>query len=108
MTTLPSAPNPLELSPTATGTQIKVRVIPNAARTQVAGLRRGAILCRLAAPPVDGAANEALATLLAQALTVRRSAVQIRKGQRTRDKLVVIEGLTGEVLRARLGAILST
>lgn len=84
------------------GAVIDVRVIPNAARSAVAGERQGAWLVRLAAPPVDGKANEALTTFLAEVLDVPRRAVTIVRGQTARHKQVRIEGLRGGDVAARM------
>ncbi len=73
--------------------RIKVRVIPRAGKNQVAGLRGDAITIRLQAPPVEGAANEALARFLAKTLRVRPSDIRIVAGERSRDKLIEIEGV---------------
>ena len=81
-------PNPpLNLVSTSSGTRMTVRVIPRAGRTVVAGLRGDALLCRLAAAPLDGAANEALITLLSQALSVSQRAVRIQRGTRARTQV---------------------
>jgi len=82
--------------------QVAVRVVPRAATTQIAGMRNGALLVRLAAPPVEGAANEALLEHLATLFNVRRSAVTLVSGQRSRDKRVAIEGATPTRLRELL------
>ncbi len=81
---------------------LAVRVIPRAPRTVVDGERAGAILVRLAAPPVDGAANDALVTFLAAALGVPRRQVTIVSGATSRDKRVRIEGLDESAVRGRL------
>jgi uncharacterized protein (TIGR00251 family) len=81
---------------------LAVRVIPRAPRTTVDGERAGAILIRLAAPPVDGAANDALVAFLAAALGVPRRQVTIVSGATSRDKRVRIEGLDEGAVRARL------
>jgi len=81
---------------------LAVRVIPRARRTFVDGERAGAILIRLAAPPVDGAANDALVTFLAATLGVPRRAVTILAGHTSRDKRVEIAGIDDAAVRARL------
>lgn len=81
---------------------IDVRVIPRARRTESSGERDGAFVIRLAAPPVDGAANDALVEFLADALNVPRRAVRIVSGERGRRKRVEIDGLTAADVRARL------
>jgi uncharacterized protein (TIGR00251 family) len=77
-------------------------VIPRARKTEIAGTRGDAILVRLAAPPVEGAANEALIAVIAEWLGVPRRTVQIVSGERSRRKRVAVAGLSAEQLRARL------
>jgi uncharacterized protein (TIGR00251 family) len=72
--------------------ELDVRVIPRAKRTEAAGLRNGALLVRLAAPPVDGAANTALVAFLASTLGVPSRAVQLLSGERGRQKRILIAG----------------
>jgi uncharacterized protein (TIGR00251 family) len=81
---------------------LSVRVIPRAPRTRVDGERGGAILIRLAAPPVDGAANDALVAFLSDILQVPRRDVTIVAGEKSRDKRVQITGLDETAIRARL------
>lgn len=76
------------------GVRITVRVVPRSSRSQVDGVRDGALRVRLAAPPVDGAANEELVRTLAEAVGVRRSAVHIHRGASGRTKVVEISGVT--------------
>ena len=66
------------------------------------GERAGAILIRLAAPPVDGAANDALIAFLADVLRVPRRSVRIVSGNTSRDKRVEIDGLDSAAVRTRL------
>lgn len=84
-------------------TKIRVRLTPRAARDQIAGWRAGVLRVRVAAPPVDGRANEALERLLADALGLPRSAVRIVSGARARDKLVAIDGLGEQAALSALG-----
>lgn len=79
-----------------------MRVIPRAARSRIDGMRAGALLVRLAAPPVEGAANDALVTLLASTLGVPRRSVRLIAGERSRHKRVVIDGRTEVEIRERL------
>ena len=73
---------------------ITVRVIPRAARSQIAGTRNDALLVRLSAPPVDGAANAELIEVLAAALDVPRRDISLIVGERSRTKRVQVRGLT--------------
>ena len=83
---------------------LRVRVQPRAPRSKIVGWRAdGTLSVRVAAPPVEGQANAALAALLAGALDVRPSAVIVEHGTRGRDKLVRITGLTPAEVRQRLG-----
>jgi len=77
-----------------------VRVIPRARRTECAGYRGDVLVVRVAAPPVDGAANEALIEFFSSSLHVPRRAVHILAGERGRQKRVAVEGVTGEQIRA--------
>ena len=81
-----------------------VRVQPRAARDEIVGWRADGILAvRVAAPPVEGAANAAVGALLARALGVPGAAVEVVRGERGRDKLVRVAGLSVEEIRRRLG-----
>lgn len=73
---------------------IVVHVVPRAKVTEVAGRHGDAIRVRLAAPPVDGAANAELVRFLAERLDVPRSAVSIVRGVAARRKTVSVEGVT--------------
>jgi uncharacterized protein len=94
----------LDLRESASGLTLRVRVQPRASRDGLAGERDGALVVRLKAPPVDGAANEALARFLGKALDVPPSAVRIVTGAVGRNKLVAIAGIDAATARARLSA----
>ena len=81
---------------------LNVRVIPRARKTECAGFRDDVFVIRVAAPPVEGAANDALIEYFASALHVPRRAVHIIGGDRGRRKRMAIDGVTQEQLRARL------
>jgi uncharacterized protein (TIGR00251 family) len=87
---------------TENGLTLRVRVQPRASKDALAGERDGALLVRLKAPPVDGAANEALARFLGKALAVAPSAVRIVTGATGRNKLVAVAGIDVATARARL------
>jgi uncharacterized protein (TIGR00251 family) len=73
--------------------RLDVRVQPRASRNELAGVHGGALKVRLQAPPVDGAANEALVAFLAESLGVPRAAVRVVAGATSRAKVVEIEGV---------------
>lgn len=82
---------------------LEVRVVPRAAKPGVAGLRAGAILVRIAAAPVDGAANAELIETLARALDLPRRAVTLTAGATSRTKRVHVDGMSREAALLRLG-----
>jgi uncharacterized protein (TIGR00251 family) len=93
---------PWIVSEDAEGVTIALRVIPRARRSEVTGLHAGALKVRLAAPPVEGAANEALVAFLAAALGVRSRDVHLVSGEHSRSKLVRVDGLDAATVKARL------
>jgi uncharacterized protein len=82
--------------------RFEVHVQPRAWRSEVVGVKDGALRVRLAAPPVDGAANEALIELLADVLHVAKRDVRIILGSRSRRKVVEVDGVTQEQLDSLL------
>jgi uncharacterized protein (TIGR00251 family) len=85
------------------GIRLRVRVQPRASRTGIAGASGDALRIRLQAPPVDGAANEALVRFLAETLGVSRPAVEIVSGLTSRSKTVAIRGIGAAAAAERLG-----
>ncbi len=84
------------------GVTIALQVIPRARRSEVTGLHGDALKVRLAAPPVEGAANEALIAFLADRLGIRKRDVTLVSGERSRHKLVRIEGVSAATVEASL------
>jgi len=81
---------------------LEIRVIPRAGRTGFGGLRDGALLVRLAAAPVDGAANAELIALIAKALRIPKRDITIVSGERARSKRVRIAGVDRAQALAKL------
>jgi hypothetical protein len=94
----------LDLRTTDTGLTLRVRVQPRASRDALSGEREGALVVRLTAPPVEGAANEALCRLLGKALGVAPSAVRVVSGATGRNKVVSVAGLDAAAARERLSS----
>ncbi len=69
---------------------LSIRVIPRSPRTRVDGRRGDAVLIRLNAPPVEGAANDALIAFLSETLKLPRRNIRIVAGEKSRDKRVAI------------------
>ena len=88
----------------AQGSVLSVVVVPRAARTSIERLPDGTIQVRVAAPPVDGAANAALLRFLAGVLDVPRSRLEILGGASSRRKRISISGLPPDELEIRLQA----
>jgi hypothetical protein len=65
---------------------VEVKVVPGASRSQVSGLRDGALLVRVAAPPEKGKANEELRDCLARALALSKSEIELVSGAASRRK----------------------
>ncbi len=82
--------------------RLRVHVVPNAKKTELAGLHGDAIKIRCAAPPDDGRANWAVRELLAALLDVPVRDVTIVRGERSRDKVIEVAGVSPEDARARL------
>lgn len=82
---------------------LPVRVIPRASKAGIAGTRDGAVLVRIGAAPVDGAANAELIDTIAGALGVPRRHVTLTAGATSRQKRVRVEGLTLDEAWRRLG-----
>jgi uncharacterized protein len=78
--------------------RFSVRVQPRASRSEIAGVYGDALKVRLSAPPVDGAANDALIEFLAHVFAVGRRDVRILAGEISRSKIVEIEGITERTL----------
>ena len=78
----------------------RVRVAPRASRTMAAGEHEGALKVRVAAPPVEGAANEELARFLARAFGVPARAVEILSGHASKSKVVRVAGAKASDLLA--------
>lgn len=86
---------------------VSIRVIPRSAKSAITGRRGDALLVRLKAPPVDGAANEALIEFLSYTFKRPRRAISLLSGEKSRDKRISIEGLTDAEFKARLSDILN-
>jgi len=95
------------------GVRLAVRLTPRASRNGVDGIARDAegrpiLKLRLVAPPVEGAANEALIAFLAKTLSLRKADIAIRSGETSRVKILHLAGDGAEILRkldSWLGAV---
>jgi uncharacterized protein len=88
---------------TTNGILLRLRIVPRASRTEIAGIHGGMVRIRLAAVPVEGAANEALIRFLADRIAVPRSSVRVVSGQTSRSKVLAISGASLEQVQLGLG-----
>ena len=88
-----------------TDATLNLRIVPRAGRTAFAGRRGDAFVVRLAAPPVDGAANDALIQFLAASFERPRRDISIVAGEKSRDKRVRIAGISADELDRRLATL---
>ena len=82
--------------------ELRVRVTARASRDELAGLKDGVLHVRVSAPPVDGKANQAVTRLIAKALGVGRTSVRVVRGERSRDKVVELDGVDPDDARRAL------
>lgn len=81
---------------------LKLRIIPNAKHDEVSGEYGDAVKVKVAAPAVDGKANAALLEFIAEKLSVPPRTVSLLHGEKSRDKLVAIEGMESEEAKRKL------
>jgi len=96
----------LTIRETSKGLSFDVRVVPGASKNEVAGIQDGALKVKLTAPPVEGKANRACVEFLAGLLGLRRSALAITSGEKSRKKTVTAAGIPRAELEARLKGLL--
>lgn len=87
---------------------LRVRVQPRASREGLGGVRAGALVVRLAAPPVEGQANEALVRYVARLLGLPPSSVRLQQGARGREKVLLLSGAALPAVQGRLGSLLES
>jgi len=82
--------------------KLAIKAIPNAGRDEIVGWLGEALKVKIRAPALDGRANDALCAFLADALGLPKRAVEVALGEKSRQKCVLITGLSGEEVRNRL------
>ena len=80
------------------GLTFAVRIVPRASRSEIAGEYNGALRVRIAAPPVDGAANRELVRILAKIFKLPQNAVEIVSGETSKNKVVRVRGADAATL----------
>ena len=83
-------------------TILRFHILPNAKQNNVMGEHGSAIKIKLRAPAVEGRANAALCSFLAERLNIPERMIVLQRGQKSRDKIIQIESLSEEDVRSRL------
>ena len=94
-----SSPDASWFTVTPDGVELEILVVPRASRSTIVGLHDGRLRVKLAAPPADGLANDALVALLVSELDVKKSAVEIVSGHGSRNKRVRVRGVAADAVR---------
>jgi uncharacterized protein (TIGR00251 family) len=87
------------------GTQIDILVQPRASKSEITGVHDGALRIRIAAPPIEGAANHAIIELLSKRLGVRKAELRIVSGATGRRKRLLVQGCQPADVEAKLGLV---
>jgi uncharacterized protein len=90
----------------ASGVVLRLRVSPNATQTAAEGLRQDRLSLRVKAPPVDGKANEAVCKWAAKAFNIRSSHINLIRGTHSREKDLLLEGLTPQAAARTLETLI--
>jgi uncharacterized protein len=98
----------IPISDTSSGATFQVKVHPRARKNAITGEVGDALKVALTAPPVEGRANEACIAFLAEVLNVPRSSVTIAAGKNSRNKVILVSGLSAMQVKARLLQPVST
>lgn len=93
----------LELNEKDGAVTIRIKVQPRAPRTEIVGEHDGAIKLRVAAPPIDGRANEECRRFLAKLFEVSATSVEIISGDSSRDKVIRISSISARRVLEALG-----
>lgn len=81
---------------------IRVRLLPRGSKDELSGIRDGTLHVKVTAPPVEGRANRALCKLIAKRAGVAPSRVRVVRGEKSREKVVCVEGMDAVELREAL------
>ncbi len=84
------------------GIRVAIKVTPNAGRNEITGYKDEILQVKVAAAPEKGKANKALVDLLAEKLGVRKSSIAIIKGETSRKKVILFNGISSEELIKKL------
>jgi uncharacterized protein (TIGR00251 family) len=85
---------------------LKIHLLPRASRDEICGLHGDALKIKVTAPPVEGKANMALQRFIAKKLNLATSQIEIMAGQRSREKILRISGISRAEVEKALGILL--
>lgn len=84
---------------------LKLHVTPRGSRNEITGWRDDILCVKITAPPVEGAANAAIVKFIADSLKIRKSQVDLVSGDKSREKVLRITGLSDADIRSRLNFV---
>ncbi len=96
---------PIAIQAHPEGATLAIRAQPGAKKNAIGGEQGGALKVAVSAPPEDGRANEAILDLLRETFQLKRSRLEILKGQANRNKIVLIRGITPAALTALIAVV---
>lgn len=80
--------------------RLKIAIQPSARKNEIIGVHDGCLKVKIAAPPVDGAANEGLINFIAECLRAKPRQLSLVSGQTSRRKVIEVEGISLEIIQA--------
>jgi uncharacterized protein (TIGR00251 family) len=86
----------LRIKDTEKGAVLEIRLLPRSSRCEVAGVQDGALKIKITAPPVEGRANGECIRFISDLLRIRKSAVSIIAGEKSKNKTVLVTGMTAQ------------
>jgi uncharacterized protein (TIGR00251 family) len=98
--------NMFQVKESKKGLTFEIQVTPHASRAEITGLQDGALKLKVTAQPLEGAANIACINLLAQALKLRKSQLEILVGEKSREKIVLVKDISKKDLEEKISDIL--
>ena len=86
------------------GIRLAIKVTPNASRNEITDFKDGVLQLKIAAPPLKGKANKEIIDFLSRVLGVKKSSIAIIRGLTSRNKIIAIEGMSGDEVLKRISA----
>ena len=81
---------------------LKLHVTPRGSKNEITGWRGDSLCVKITAPPVEGAANAAIVKFIADSLNIRKSQIDLVSGDKSREKVLKITGLSDDDIKSRL------